>query len=101
MPTNEERKERAAMLRKVDMKKYYKSIGAAIEELEAAIGCGYAYLPYRLADLIEPEERTCRVVRKTTDIDGERTTDYTCCFNQPGWNNNFCPNCGARVEEEA
>lgn len=46
-------------------------------------------------------ERTCRVVRKTVDVDGERMTDYTCCFNQPGWNNNFCPNCGARVEEEA
>ena len=45
-------------------------------------------------------EKTCRVVRKTVDVDGERMTDYTCCFNQPGWNNNFCPNCGARVKEE-
>jgi hypothetical protein len=46
-------------------------------------------------------ERTCRVVKKTADLDGERMTDYTCCFNQPGWNNNFCPNCGAKVVSDA
>ena len=51
-----------------------------------------------LADLIEPEpERTCRVLKEMVDLDGERMTSYTCCFCQPGWGNNYCPNCGAKV----
>lgn len=44
-------------------------------------------------------ERTCEVVREHVDLDGECMTDYSCCFNQPGWGHNFCPNCGAKVVE--
>lgn len=53
----------------------------------------------RLADLIEPEpERTCSIVRENVDLDGSCMTDYSCgCFNNEGWNHNYCPNCGAKV----
>lgn len=107
MPTNEERREVAARLRKKHGERQVtfepQSISIqAMNRMDDLLDC----LPKRrdmfldLADLIEPEpERTCRVVKKTADIDGERMTDYTCCFNQPGWNNNFCPNCGAKVVE--
>ena len=46
-------------------------------------------------------ERTCKVVKETVDIDGERMTDYSCgCCNQSGWNHNYCPNCGRKVVDE-
>ena len=46
-------------------------------------------------------ERTCKVVKETVDVDGERMTDYTCgCCNQSGWNHKYCPNCGAKVVDE-
>ena len=66
--------------------------------IEGCEGCFNKSLA-RLADLIEPEpERTCTVTRLDVDIDGTHTTDYSCgCFNNEGWNHNYCPNCGARV----
>lgn len=53
----------------------------------------------KVADYIEPEpERTCRITRESVDLDGTCMTDYSCgCFNNEGWNHNYCPNCGARV----
>lgn len=111
MPTNEERREIASNLRKMVEEK--NGIYNALDASPFANICSGLLIEYkvgpndyahccdvmlRIADLIEPEpERTCRVVSIAVDIDGERMTDYTCCFNQPGWNNNFCPNCGAKV----
>ena len=43
-------------------------------------------------------ERTCTVTRLNVDRDGTHTTDYSCgCWNNEGWNHNYCPNCGAKV----
>lgn len=106
--TNDERREVAARLR--EHAKTARRVGYACvlknctseEEcdgfgIEGCEGCFNKSLA-RLADLIEPEpERTCRVLREMVDLDGERMTSYTCCFCQPGWGNNYCPNCGARV----
>lgn len=111
MPTNDERKQIAARLREhqhgdVGSPTYEGGMIASWLRLKDALGAegndpqeDHTMMFGYLADLIEPEERTCRVVRKTVDIDGERMTDYTCCFNQPGWNNNYCPNCDAKVVE--
>ena len=45
-------------------------------------------------------ERTCKVTKEFVDIGGEPMTDYSCCFNQPGWGHNYCPNCGRKVVDE-
>lgn len=112
MITNEERCEVAAKLRElgndITEDRFFHWDDAVCESWHAIVKTvgvdnGNPYDDHRetcsrLAELIEPlEERTCRVVRKTVDIDGELMIDYTCCFNQSGWNNNFCPNCGAKV----
>lgn len=56
----------------------------------------------RLADLIEPEERTCRMRDANWD-DGQCTWGCICSkcgakheHEHSGWMN-FCPNCGAKV----
>lgn len=69
----------------------------------------------RLAELIEPEERTCRCGVKTIshvypdgfDFDGEYTTTYifplSCGHEVRSLTNRiprFCPNCGAKVLQE-
>lgn len=59
----------------------------------------------RLADLIEPEERTCRM--HDANWDGGRCTWGCICsecgakheHERGGWMN-FCPNCGAKVIQE-
>lgn len=70
----------------------------------------------RLADLIEPEERTCRCGVKTIgqvfpdgfDFDGEYTTVYifplSCGHEVRSLTNRiprFCPSCGAKVVSDA
>lgn len=55
----------------------------------------------RLADLIEPEERTCRIY--DTDHGFEDSIRCDSCqmtFNRPWQPFKFCPNCGARVVGE-
>lgn len=99
--TNDERREVAARLRD------FENLRPTFKD---SVICGFLealdidYLDWegvcnRLADLIEPEqERTCRITRESVDIDGTCMTDYSCgCFNNEGWNHNYCPNCGARV----
>lgn len=58
-----------------------------------------------LADLIEPEERTCHM-RDTSWDDGQCTWGCICSecgakheHERSGWMN-FCPNCGAKVIQE-
>lgn len=67
--------------------------------------CDYEELHARLADLIEPEERTCRMHDANWD-DGQCTWGCICSkcgakheHERSGWMN-FCPNCGARVIQE-
>lgn len=67
----------------------------------------------RLADLIEPEERTCRNIATEKDkewgspficsvcgADPHDAESYFCGFSRREHDWSFCPNCGARVVEE-
>lgn len=67
----------------------------------------------RLADLIEPEERTCRNIAKKTDrefgnpficsecgADPHDAESYYCGFSSGEYDWRFCPNCGAKVIQE-
>ena len=116
-PTSDERREVAAELR--ELAKDYEKVPAwdviAAGELPAPIddafmACGLGRAVYateifgRLADLIEPEERTCHIVMVSTGV-------WECdeCFGGIDWdsydkddppNCGYCPNCGAKVVEE-
>lgn len=55
----------------------------------------------RLADLIEPEERTCRIY--DTDHGFEDSIRCDACqmtFRRPWQPFKFCPNCGAKVVDD-
>lgn len=109
MPTNDERREVAARLREV---KTF-AINRPIDELDAlmcAVGCSICqehwrvHLADRLADLIEPEERTCELKKAHWD-NGSCTWGVICSAcgykheHESGLCWNYCPNCGARVVE--
>lgn len=99
MPSNEERREVAARLRSVEADAY-SCCETYYDALRDAVGCGYGqdrqYMDFgdRLADLIEPDERTCGLRSRFT---GAFCYECTECGHgmKPGWN--FCPSCGARV----
>lgn len=124
MPTNEERREVAARLRELPIDMY------EVEERWEAEGlvtdchdqtdyflihnvlfgclpaehmhpCDYEELHARLADLIEPEERTCRM-KPTGDgsvVCSACRTEYTSRWLHDGeYVERYCPNCGARAE---
>lgn len=111
MPTDDDRREVAARLR--DMACRANPSWPALME---ALGTpGRAVTVMYLADLIEPQERTCRSGVKTIgqvfpdgfDFDGEYTTVYifplSCGHEVRSLTNRiprFCPNCGARVVQE-
>lgn len=69
--------------------------------------CDYEELHTRLADLIEPEERTCKV---TYEYSGKQfphcihVKELSCGhefrYYEPSYVPNFCPECGAKVVEE-
>lgn len=112
MPSNEERREVAARLRTVtreDTRLVF------TEEILSALIGGFTVTEEneadtllvinRLADLIEPEDRTCRNIM-------ELWFNFECSAcgcnveggDELGHNNSagafkFCPNCGARVKE--
>lgn len=128
MPTNEERREVAARLRELpcipseldqwkgrelflEPSRYDEADYAQIHRIllgcfpaDIMHPCDYEDLHCRLADLIEPEpERTCHIVMVSP---GEWECDA--CGGGINWdsydegdppNCNYCPNCGARVEE--
>ena len=57
----------------------------------------------RLAELIEPEERTCHVTMKWDGLDGRDPVCSECgaYFDDKEWHKQkFCPNCGAKVVEQ-
>lgn len=124
MPTNDERREVAARLRELPIDMY------EVEERWEAEGlgtdchdqtdyflihnvlfgclpaehmhpCDYEDLHARLADLIEPEERTCRM-EPTGDgsvVCSACRTEYTSRWLHEGeYVERYCSNCGARVE---
>ena len=103
MPTDDERREVAARLRRlsghreVDKEFVHEALGLYMGE------CVDGYDPVsvsKLADLIEPEERTCRM-EPTGDgsvVCSACRTEYTSRWLHDGeYVERYCPNCGAKV----
>lgn len=114
MPTNSERREVAARLREKYREKYCPGVWQVqsvndqiwmyLKDLEACLPDGYSAFNV-LADLIEPEERTCHMRDASWD-DGQCTWGCICSecgakheHERSGWMN-FCPFCGAKVVKE-
>ena len=101
MPTNDERREVAARLREpfdvLPQGRYYHAshtlFGMGLyTSSEVALRLGVC----RLADLIEPEERTCYVEHIDDD-----SFHLSCGHEAAGHvSPSFCPNCGAKVVEQ-
>lgn len=110
MPTNDERRDVAARLRDMapgsDWPNYVaEACGMDVSKMSNNFHTFTEQLCQRIADLIEPEERTCHIVMFSTGV-------WECdeCFGGIDWdsydeddppNCNFCPNCGAKVVEHA
>lgn len=108
-PTDDERREVAARLRDMapgsDWPNYVaEACGMDVSKMSNNLHTFTEQLCQRIADLIEPEERTCHIVMISTGV-------WECdeCFGGIDWdsydeddppNCNFCPNCGAEVVEE-
>ena len=124
-PTNDERREVAARLRR-------RNLAEGISSVEASLGFNSAVaarwvvwsnlvsvlflgrdvvslheITERLADLIEPEERTCKAIPtgKGTAFCSECDAEYmgSIMTNEPPdyvTSLRYCPNCGARVVME-
>lgn len=101
MPTNDERRKIAAELRENrDPLTPYNLVDYIFDDPWNHDSCGD--VADRLADLIEPEERTCHMRDAGWD-DGQCTWGCICSecgakheHTRGGWMN-FCPNCGAKV----
>ena len=116
MPTNEERREVAARLRKaranLENIPMPRGINQAsfiyLNELAKALG-NDGHIFTHLADLIEPEpERTCRSLSKVDDVfvcSECQNETHGCMVDKFGFTVgfgkvvSFCPNCGAKVVE--
>lgn len=97
MPTNNRRRTIACLLRHINMthdpnwSSVISCLGVTSRE-KAVLA---------LADLIEPQERTCRIY--DTDHGFEDSIRCDACqmtFRRPWQPFKFCPNCGARVIQE-
>ena len=106
MPSNEERREVAARLReKGNLRAFAEIVGFSWEDESDWLWHDVAV---KYADLIEPEERTCRVERRHV---GPLYIVYkfSCCEEEWVESNTdqhasaidetVCPRCGARVKE--
>ena len=92
--TRDERREAAAKL--LDMAARTNPLLPALVEVLGTPGCAAAVI--HLADLMEPEERTCRIY--DTDHGFEDSIRCDACqmtFRRPWQPFKFCPNCGAKV----
>ena len=102
MPTNDERREVAARLRDYSTRNFDES-SPWLYMSKALTGSFTAYddasdLFTDLADLIEPEERTCKPV---VAEDGANEGCRVCSeCGRLYWSTPFCAYCGARVEED-
>lgn len=109
MPTNDERREVADGLRR-QVKRLgpqmdaheFAHYGADVIDSDNEI-LRWDQMMLRLADLIEPEERTCRVIMKWDGLDGRDPVCSECgtYFDDKKWHEQkFCPSCGAKVVEQ-
>lgn len=108
--TDEERREVAARLRDMapgsDWPNYVaEACGMDVSKMSNNFHTFTEQLCQRIAELIEPEDRTCRMHDARWD-DGQCTWGCICSecgakheHERGGWMN-FCPNCGARVIQE-
>lgn len=92
MPTNDERHEVAAKL--WDMAARTNPLLPALVEALGTPGCAAAVM--HLADLMEPEERTCRMIDNGVELccsecDGRHSYD-----DEP----DYCMRCGAKVVDQ-
>lgn len=106
MPTDDERREVAAKLRELvadwfDDGEFYDR-GEVEDVLGLATDDGAWYEAAgvrRLADLMEPEERTCRIYDTDRGFkDSIRCDACQMTFRRPWQPFKFCPNCGRKVE---
>ena len=110
MPTNDERREVAARLRENAESNPRMGLLLNVAFADCSLRPEGAFewevsphdAALRLADLIEPEERTCRMRDASWDA-GQRTWGCICSecgakheHKRSRWMN-FCPNCGAMV----
>lgn len=118
MPTNDERREVAARLRDMapgsDWPNYVaEACGMDVSKMSNNFHTFTEQLCQRIADLIEPEERTCRNIANKTDrefgnpficsecgADPHDAESYHCGFSSGEYDWRFCPNCGAKVVGE-
>lgn len=113
MPTNDERRKIAAELRENrDPLTPYNLVDYIFDD--PWNHDGGEEVAARLAELIEPEERTCRNIANETDrefgipficsecgADPHDAESYYCGFSSGEYDWRFCPNCGARVTHDA
>lgn len=102
MPTDEERREVAENLRNMCFygcrykEEFYDLLVETV--MRAWDFHEFSNVADRLADLIEPEERTCRIYDTDHGFEGSIRCDACqMTFRRPWQPFKFCPNCGARV----
>ena len=101
-PTDDERREVAENLRNMcgcgcrDAEEFYELLNDTV--MRAWDFHDFHDVANRLADLIEPEERTC-----TVEHWGGGTFYLSCGHAAPGYPGSvlFCPSCGAKVVSDA
>ena len=125
MPTTDERREVAARLRETNLTEYAEEVERS-EGLSKVAAARFVAIPNligalnfdkpivsakeltdRLADLIEPEERTCSNEAASNDyfacskcgMEVDLYNDYGGFSNYAYGDWNYCPNCDARVKE--
>lgn len=105
MPTNKERREIAEYLRNMCIygcsykEEFYDLLVDNV--MDELYDPEFSDVADRLAELIEPEERTCRIY--DTDHGFEDSIRCNACqmtFRRPWQPFKFCPNCGAKVLQE-
>lgn len=115
MPTDKERREIAEYLRDMapgsDWPNYVaEACGMDVSKMSNNFHTFTEQLCQRIADLIEPEERTCRNIADETyrefgepfkcsecGADPHDGENFFCGFSSGEYDWHFCPNCGARV----